>query len=178
MDRERAEEFHEFASSRYSALMRRAYLLTGSQHDAEDLVQTTLAKAFRSWQRIREREAADAYVRRIMVNTHTSRLRRPFRETPAERIPEQARSDEQAQVALRDEMRRVLMRLPRRQRAAVVLRYYEDLSEQETAELLGVTVGTVKASVSRAMSALRKDVEIQAAANPPGGRTRSGEARA
>ena len=154
-------EFADYVAARHTALLRRAYLLTGNQADAEDLVQTTLAKTYRAWGRIRDREAVDAYVRRTMVNTRRSWLRRPFRETPTDALPEPRARDGMPDVGQRDVLRRVLMELPAKQRAAVVLRYYEDLSEQETAEVLGVSVGTVKSSVSRALARLRTDPQLQ-----------------
>jgi RNA polymerase sigma-70 factor (sigma-E family) len=154
-------DFSDYVAARQHTLLRRAMLLTGSRADAEDLVQTTLAKAYRAWGRIREREAVDAYVMRIMVNTRTSWLRRPRRETPTDDVPETAVHAEAPDVVVQTVLRDVLADLPRRQRAAVVLRFYDDLTERETAQLLGISVGTVKSSVSRALDRLRADPRLQ-----------------
>ena len=139
------------------ALLRTAYLLTGNRADAEDLLQTALAKTYLAWDRIREREALDGYVRRVMVNTHTSRWRRrKVAEYPTDALPERgAGRDATEDLALHDALWAALAGLPKRQRATLVLRYYEDLSEAETAAVLGVSVGTVKSTTSRALMKLR-----------------------
>ena len=162
MDAQAREAFREYVEARSPALPRTVYLLTGSQHDAEDLLQTALAKTYLAWGRVREREALDAYVRRTMVNTRTSWWRRRrLDEAPVAAPPEPRRTgaerDAGEDLALSDALWSALARLPRRQRAAVVLRYYSDLSEAETAQVLGVSVGTVKSTTSRALAKLRED---------------------
>jgi RNA polymerase sigma-70 factor (sigma-E family) len=149
-------EFHAYVSARSPKLLRTAYLLTGSRPDAEDLLQTALAKTYLAWPRIADRGALDAYVRRVMVNARTSRWRlRRVQETPTAEPPESPDRDATAGRDLHDALWRALATLPPRQRAAVVLRYYEDLSEAETADALGISVGTVKSTVSRALTSLR-----------------------
>ena len=154
MDDEARAAFDEYVTARSAALLRTAYLLTGQRADAEDLLQTALAKTYLAWDRIREREALDGYVRRVMVNTQTSFWRRrKVDERPTEFLPEPGGTDSTGD--LHDALWAALSTLPRKQRAAVVLRYYEDLSETETADVLGVSVGTVKSSTSRALATLR-----------------------
>ena len=162
MDVEGREAFRAYVQARSPALLRTAYLLTGSQHDAEDLLQTALAKTYLAWDRVRDRDALDGYVRRTLVNTRTSwwRRRRVDEWTAAE-VPEPRGAGDDRDVAddvvVHEALWSALARLPRKQRAAVVLRYYEDLSEAETADVLGVTVGTVKSTTSRALARLRAD---------------------
>ena len=157
MDERSREDFREYVAARSSALLRTAYLLTGNRADAEDLLQTALAKTYLAWDRIREREAVDGYVRRTMVNTRTSWWRRrKVDEHPTGELPERpAGRDETADLDLHDALWTALSELPKRQRAMVVLRYYEDLSEADTARVLGVSVGTVKSTTSRALAKLR-----------------------
>ncbi len=162
MDGAERETFREYAVGRSPALLRTAYLLTGDRSDAEDLLQTTLAKTYLAWSRIRDDGAVEGYVRRVMVNTRTSLWRgRRAAEYATDDLPEHAARDQTADLDLHDALWRALGRLPRRQRAAVVLRYYEDLSEAETADALGVSVGTVKSTVSRALVRLREDAGLR-----------------
>jgi RNA polymerase sigma-70 factor (sigma-E family) len=159
------EEFRDYVVGASPSLLRVAYLMTGNKADAEDLLQTTLAKTYLAWSRIRERESLDGYVRRVMLNTRTSWWRRS-RHLPTAELGESTshpptRRDDTADVDLRDALWTALGGLSHRQRAAVVLRYYEDLSEPETAALLGVSVGTVKSTVSRALRKLRDDAGLR-----------------
>jgi RNA polymerase sigma-70 factor (sigma-E family) len=157
VDEQGREAFRAYVAARSPALLRTAYLLTGSRADAEDLLQTALAKTYLAWDRIRDREALDGYVRRVMVNTQTSWWRRrKVDEYASDELPERT-SDRDAteDLALHDALWTALGALPKRQRAMVVLRYYEDLSEAETAQILGVSVGTVKSATSRALAKLR-----------------------
>ena len=157
MDSRAREDFRSYVAARSPALLRSAYLLTGSRADAEDLLQTALAKTYLAWDRIQEREAVDGYVRRVLVNTQTSWWRRrKVDEYPTEHLPEgPAGRDAAADLDLHDALWTALATLPRRQRAMVVLRYYEDLSEADTAQVMGVSVGTVKSTTSRALVKLR-----------------------
>lgn len=153
--------FDDFVATRSTRLLRTAYLLTHDRALAEDLVQTSLAKAWFAWGRIEGQP--DAYVRRVMVNTYSSWWRRRWNgEVATEELPERAagaghRPTEDGRVDDRTDLWRALARLPRRQRAVVVLRFYEDLSEIETAEILQCSVGTVKSQASRALAKLRID---------------------
>ncbi|MCX5525132.1 SigE family RNA polymerase sigma factor [Streptomyces bobili] len=157
--------FTSYVSARQPVLLRTARSLTANPSDAEDLLQTALAKTYVAWERIEDHRALDGYVRRALLNTRTSQWRkRKVDEFACEELPEpepQPGHDDPAErQALRDAMWRAIMKLPARQRAMVVLRYYEDLSEAQTAEVLGVSVGTVKSAVSRALGKLRDDPEL------------------
>ena len=152
--------FDEFVATRSTRLLRTAYLLTHDRALAEDLVQTSLAKAWFAWGRIDGQP--DAYVRRVMVNTYSSWWRRRWNgEQATAELPERAAGaahrPEDVRVDDRTDLWRALARLPKRQRAVVVLRFYEDLSEIETAEILQCSVGTVKSQASRALAKLRID---------------------
>jgi RNA polymerase sigma-70 factor (sigma-E family) len=154
--------FGEYVATRSRALLRTAYLLTGNRADAEDLVQAALAKTYLAWDRIEDRGALDGYVRRAIVNTHISWWRRRrVEEYPTDEIPDQAVADHAINSDLQETMRRAIDRLPDRMRTAVVLRYYEDMTEAEVAEALGVSLGTVKSTVSRAVAKLRSDADLQ-----------------
>jgi RNA polymerase sigma-70 factor (sigma-E family) len=153
--------FRDYVTSRSGSLLRMAYVLTRNQADAEDLVQVALAKTYQAWDRIEDRKALDGYVRRAMVNTHISWWRRRrLEEYPTDDIPDRAITDHAGDSELSDALQRALDRLPSRMRAAVVLRYYEDMSEAEVAAALGISQGTVKSTVSRAVAKLRIDAEL------------------
>ena len=159
MTADRDEEFSRYVTERSGALLRVAYLLTGNRADAEDLLQTALAKTYLSWHRIQDKGALDGYVRRVLVNTQTSWWRkRRVEEYATDQLPEQPWEDTRpGEFELRSTVWKSLAQLPRRQRAVVVLRYYEDLSEAETAAVMGISVGTVKSTASRALAKLRTD---------------------
>lgn len=163
MDEQGREAFRAYVAARSGPLLRTAYLLTGNRADAEDLLQTALAKTYLAWDRVRDREALDGYVRRTMVNTQTSFWRRRrVAEYPVPELPEHdGGRDATADADLHDAIWTALAGLPRRQRAMVVLRYYEDLSEAETAAVLGISVGTVKSTTSRALTKLREDTGLR-----------------
>jgi RNA polymerase sigma-70 factor (sigma-E family) len=156
---EKDAEFSEYMAARQPSLLRTAYLLTGDRHTAEDLVQTALAKLYLGWDRVQRHESLDGYVRRILVNEHNSLWRRPWkrRETSAAELPEPP-SEPEPRPAHDADLWAFVQTLPRKQRAAVVLRYYEELSEAETAAVLGVSVGTVKSQTSRALASMRARV--------------------
>jgi RNA polymerase sigma-70 factor (sigma-E family) len=157
VDEQAREDFRSYVAARSPALLRTAYMLTGNRADAEDLLQTALAKTYLSWERIRDRAALDGYVRRVMVNTQTSWWRRrKVDEYSTGEMPERPGRDATADLDLHDALWTALAALPKRQRAIVVLRYYEDLSEAETARVMGVSVGTVKSTTSRALAKLRE----------------------
>ncbi|WP_435868951.1 SigE family RNA polymerase sigma factor [Actinomadura coerulea] len=153
----RHEEFREYVVERGPVLLRAATQLTSDRAEAEDLLQAALAKTYLAWDRIEDRSALDGYVRRAMVNTQISWWRRRKLDVyPTDQLPERPVEDHTDRSEMRDALGRALSRLPERQRLAVMLRYYEDMSEREIAEVLGVSVGTVKSTVSRAMSRLRE----------------------
>ena len=152
------EEFTDFVHASWPGLYRTAYLLLGDHAAAEDLVQTALAKTYAAWPKVRSLEAAPAYARTTLVNTASSWFRRRSwgRERATGTLPEQAAtvtdpSDRPAVVA-------ALATLPPRQRAVVVLRYYEDLSVAQVAAVLGCAEGTVKSQTSDALAKLRLEL--------------------
>ena len=158
---DRDADFTAYLQARQPRLLRTAYLLTGNQHQAEDLLQTSLAKLYLAWDKVRDRTSVDAYARRIMVNENNSIWRRAYKRREVatdftepgvpERNPVLDEYDEGVGAAVWE----IVQTLPRKARAVVVLRYYEQLSEAETADLLGISVGTVKSQTSRALASLR-----------------------
>jgi RNA polymerase sigma-70 factor (sigma-E family) len=158
-------DFAGFVAARSQRLLRTAYLLTQDRGTAEDLLETALAKAWQAWGRIDD--DPEPYVRAVLVNTYTSWWRRRRRgEVATGELPEVTHPDPAVGTEDRHALWQALARLPRRQRAVVVLRYLEDLSEAETARVLGVGVGTVKSQGSRALAALRTDGALAAADEP------------
>ncbi len=154
------ERFAAYVRDRGEHHLRVAVLLTGDWHAAEDLVQASLVKLYRAWPKLRLDGDPDAYLRRIMVNTHRSWWRARWRrETPAGELPDAVIADFADGQAFAALVRQALQALPRRQRAAVVLRYCADLPEAEVADLLGCSVGTVKTHTHRGLRALRENLE-------------------
>ncbi|MFI6676903.1 SigE family RNA polymerase sigma factor [Kribbella sp. NPDC050470] len=147
--------FAAFAGSRHGALYRYAYLLVGERGLAEDLVQEALIKTYVRWGRLRDPSAAEAYTRKAMTSTAIGWWRRKAwrAERPRDDVPDRPVDGDDA--AVRVWLWGELRGLPPRQRAALVLRYYEDLTEVQTAEVLGCSVGTVKSQVSAALAKLR-----------------------
>jgi RNA polymerase sigma-70 factor (sigma-E family) len=157
--------FAEFVAQRSAALLRTAWLLTGDAGRAEDLLQTALAATWRHWPRVVTGGNPEAYVRRALLTAYLSWWRRRWRgEVPSAEPPDRpavgAAADPASEVAVRDAVRRALARLSRQQRAVVVLRYVEDLSITETADLLGCSSQTVKVQAHRALEALRVDPHL------------------
>jgi RNA polymerase sigma-70 factor (sigma-E family) len=151
------DEFREFVAARSAALLRSAYLLAGDWATAEDLLQTALTKTYLAWKRLGEIEAVEPYARRVLVNTATSWWRRRWHgERPTEFLPERAVADATEEQLDRDLLWKHVKALPARQRAVLVLRFYEDMSEAQTAELLNISAGTVKSQTSRALGTLRQ----------------------
>ncbi|MFW6695071.1 SigE family RNA polymerase sigma factor [Streptomyces sp. MAR4 CNX-425] len=152
-----APTFEEYAGSMWPSLYRSAYLLTGNHADAEDIAQQTLLQAYRSWSRVIRSDSPDAYLRRMLTNTFLS-ARRPMKRR-LELLTDAPPEHDAARLPHGPEDRMVLWphvkSLPPRQRAVIVLRYYEDLSEQEIADALGCSRGTVKSTAHRALKALR-----------------------
>jgi len=150
------EQFEEFMTSRWPALVRLAFGLTGDRWLAEDLAQTALASAYASWWRVRRADDPDAYVRRILINASKRRLHRHrVSEQPAATAPEVAVSDPTASVDERSTLLGALLELPPRQRAVVVLRYWEDLTDAQAGALLGCSASTVRSQAARALAKLR-----------------------
>ena len=161
MDAE-AEEFAQFVEARQRALQRTAWLLTGDWAVAEDLVQTALVRSWPRWERIRRRDDPEIYVRRAMVNTWASwRRRRWWGERPTGALPDRPTSgDVAAEVAVRLEVHGALRSPTARQRAVLVLRVFDDLPEAQVAQVLDCAVGTVKATLARAVARLREDPRL------------------
>ena len=147
--------FAEFVSGRWSALYRTAYLLTGDRHDAEDLLQTALANTYVGWGRIRDRGATEAYVRRALVNAASRGWRTRGRTVPTDNVPDPGHDGGITGLADNAALWRAVCELPPRMRATLVLRYYEDLSEAETAAALGCSLGSVKSQTHHALKRLR-----------------------
>ncbi|MEU4639744.1 SigE family RNA polymerase sigma factor [Micromonospora sp. NPDC023814] len=153
--------YEEFADSRLAALLRYAVMLTGDPHQAQDLVQDTMVRVQLNWRRVARADSPERYVRRMLTNQYvdwrrTSWMRRVLlRAEPDDAVPVPA---DHAQHAVdRDQVWSWLSGLPRRQRATLVLRYYEDLPDAEIADILGCAVGTVRSSISRALATLRAE---------------------
>ena len=151
------DEFAEFVHTRGPALLRTACFLSGNRHDGEDLLQQSLVNAYASFRRIKEPQALEAYVRTTMVRASISSRRKPWRsrEVSSEDLPEGRHNDEQSRVVDRGELWPLLAQLSSQQRAVMVLRYYEGLSEAEIAKQLGCSQGSVKSHASRALDRLR-----------------------
>ena len=156
-DREakRDAEFTEYLAVRQPSLLRTAYLLTGDRHQAEDVLQTSLAKLYLAWDKIHDRGAVDAYVRRIMVNENNSLWRRPWKkkEYATEVLPEGDPHNDAYDEGTNDRLWEVVQTLPPKARSVVVLRYYEQMSEAEVADALGISIGTSPTSTTRASAA-------------------------
>jgi RNA polymerase sigma-70 factor (sigma-E family) len=152
-----------------TALARTAFLLTGDRQLAEDLVQTVLAKIASRWDGLVERGHPGAYVRQTLVRTAIGWHRRRWRaETPSAHLPDRPLGDGTSTVDTRDALRRALLAMPSRQRATVVLRFYEDLGEAEVARLLGCSVGTVKSQTAKGLARLRALLDASSSETQPG----------
>lgn len=153
-------QYAEFVSARWSALYRTAYLLTGAHADAEDLLQTALVKVYAAWPKVRRVDQPEAYVRKMVLNAFISSRRtlRWKRERLTEAPPDLAAAGVEGLLDERLMLWPQVAELPPRQRAVIVLRYYEDLSEKQIAAALGCSVGTVKSTASDALKSLRKRI--------------------
>jgi RNA polymerase sigma-70 factor (sigma-E family) len=164
------EQFDEFMASRWPGLVRLAFGLTGDRWLAEDLAQTALAKAYAAWWRVRRADDPDAYVRRILINASNSRFRRRrVTERPGvpRDLPDPAVEDPAAEIGERSLLLSALAELPPRQRAIVVLRYAEDMTDAQVGALLGCSAGTVRSQAFRALAKLRANGAL--AGTDPGG---------
>lgn len=152
-------EFTAYVQERRTALFATAYHLTGDRHEAEDLLQSALFSTYRAWDRISDKAAVGGYLRRTMTNLHISAWRRrKLNEYPTEELPEKAgEQDAMRSSELRAVLWQALARLPELQRTMLVLRYYEGRTDPEIAEILDISVGTVKSSIWRSLRRLRED---------------------
>jgi RNA polymerase sigma-70 factor (sigma-E family) len=157
---DRGIDFRDFVAGRSPALVRTAFLLTGDWQRAEDLLQTALLRCFGRWSSLTDPEA---YVKRTMVTTVTGwRRRRWAGEVPTASVPDRAAAgDPEGEAEARLDLLRSLAKLGPRQRAVIVLRFYEDLTEADIAALLGVSTGTVKSQLSRALTRLRTSPRLR-----------------
>jgi RNA polymerase sigma-70 factor (sigma-E family) len=156
--------FDLWVEARVAALLRFAYLVTGSQQAAEDAVQSALVSACEKWSRVSRRDDPDAYVRRMVVNAHISAWRRSGRrESPVAEVRDVLATDPAGAVVEHDAVWRMCGQLPPQQRAAVVLRFYEDLEYAEIATILGVAEPTARSHVHRALTALRRELDAEEA---------------
>jgi RNA polymerase sigma-70 factor (sigma-E family) len=148
-------EFTSFAEATFSRLLGTAYLLCGDWHTAEDLTQTALAKVFVSWHRISKKDAALAYARRTLLNTYlTDRRGKRWREVPTSELPEAPADTPGPEITF--DLADALAMLPARARAIVVLRYWEDMSVEQVAALVGCSTGNVKSQSARGLDKLRQ----------------------
>ncbi|WP_406077504.1 SigE family RNA polymerase sigma factor [Micromonospora sp. NBC_00858] len=145
--------FAVFVESAWQRHLRLAMLLTGDRWQAEELLQDSLVKMYERWRKLSQHDDLHAYLRKVLANNHTSMWRRRRRESLVADVPERAAP---AAADSDAELKRALLSLPPRQRAVVVLRLYEDLSERQAAEALGCSVGTVKSQYARALDKLRQ----------------------
>jgi RNA polymerase sigma-70 factor (sigma-E family) len=153
------DDFTAYVRERRSALFATAYHLTGDRNEAEDLLQSALMSTYQAWGRIQDKAALGGYLRRTMTNLHISAWRRRrIGEYPTEEMPERPdHSDSMGDTELRAVLWQALAKLPEPQRTMLVLRYYEGRTDPEVAEAMGVSVGTVKSSIWRALRRLRED---------------------
>jgi RNA polymerase sigma-70 factor (sigma-E family) len=162
-------DFDTFVITRTPVLLRFAYVLAGDTGLAEDLLQEALVKVHKRWATVCRADRPEAYVRRVLINEYTSwrRLRRNT-ESPTAQLPDLVPLGAvEAAVAERDVVWRALQRLPRRQRAALVLRYYEDLPDPDIARIIGCSTGTVRSLISRALQSLRRASGLESVVDGP-----------
>ncbi|MFD4910092.1 SigE family RNA polymerase sigma factor [Kitasatospora purpeofusca] len=153
---ERDADFNAFVTGAWPRLMRTAFLLTGDRYLAEDVVQTALERTYAAWGRVTRADEPYAYVRRIVINEHARRFRRRVPEQLVTAVPERSGPDGFARLDERAALMEALGTLPPGQRQAVVLRYWEDLSESQAAAAMGCSVGTVKSQASKGIAKLRE----------------------
>ncbi|MEV7416428.1 SigE family RNA polymerase sigma factor [Streptomyces sp. NPDC089919] len=152
-------EFTAYVQERRASLYATAYHLTGDRHEAEDLLQSALFSTYRAWDRITDKAAVGGYLRRTMTNLHISAWRRrKLNEYPTEELPETVgETDAMRGTELRAVLWQALAKLPEPQRTMLVLRYYEGRTDPEIADILDISVGTVKSSIWRSLRRLRED---------------------
>lgn len=163
MDDSRTLDFEEYVRTRQDSLLRSARRLVPDPVDAQDLVQTALCRTFPRWDRIADKGLADAYMRRVMINTRTEWWRaRKLEEVPTDTLPDSSIDDGAEQRADRAMLLSVLAVLAPKQRQVVVLRHWEQMSTEETARVLGMSTGTVKSTLHRALARMREELEQNA----------------
>lgn len=159
MDRD--EDFSAYAAARWGNLVRSAVVLGCTLDEAPDLVQTTLLRCYTSWAKVQRADNRDAYVYKVLLNCHRdSRRRRWWGERPTEELPDDGTPDSTARIDAADAVRRALADLSKANREVVVLRYLAHLSEQQTAEILRISPGTVKSRLSRALAQLAQSPHL------------------
>lgn len=158
---EAEQELRGFVAARGAALYRTAYLLVGDPHEAEDLTQAVLVQLIGSWDRIHRRDAPEVYARRVLINLAARRWRRlrAYGDLLARERPRTTTSDHADTAVLNDAISAAIRSLPVRMRAVMVLRFYDDLSEADTAAALGISAGTVKSQTSKALAHLRRRLD-------------------
>lgn len=159
MGTESDAEFVAFVEAVWQRYVRLARLLTGDRHRGEDLLQDCLVKLYERWRRVTQRGDPHAYLQRMLINGSVSRWRRGKREQLVAAPPETADLSG-GPPDVRDDVRRALLALPRQQRAVIVLRHYEDLTERQVADVLGCSIGTVKSHNARALHRLRELLDL------------------
>ncbi|TVZ90528.1 SigE family RNA polymerase sigma factor [Streptomyces sp. BK340] len=152
-------EFEEYVRARHDALLRTARRLVANPLDAQDLLQTALLRTYRVWERIDDKQLADAYLRRVMINTRTEWWRaRKLEELPTEHLPDVSIGDSTEEHADRALLMDIITTLTPQQRSVVVLRHWEQMSTEETAAALDMAAGTVKSTLHRALARLREEL--------------------
>lgn len=160
MPRRDPAAFAAFVAARSAALHRSAYLMVGERHLAQDLLQEALTKTYAAWPTLRDPAKAEAYTRKVITTTAISWYRRKsWQERPSDTLPEASHAGHADELTQREWVWSALQALPPRQRAAIVLRYYEDLTEAQTAAVLGCAVGTVKSQVHAGLASLRSTLD-------------------
>jgi RNA polymerase sigma-70 factor (sigma-E family) len=169
LDEARRRAFDELVDARSTSLLRTAYLLTGERASAEDLLQTAFAKTWFRWKRLNDPQAGEAYVRQVMFTTYAKWYRRKWRgEIPTGHLPDtDATPDQYAGVDDRDRLQRALAELSPKARAVIVMRFYEDRTEAQVAEVLGCSIGTVKSTTHRGLAKLRETAALAPASPTP-----------
>ncbi|WP_369220712.1 SigE family RNA polymerase sigma factor [Streptomyces sp. R39] len=153
-------EFEEYVSARHGALLRTARRLVHDPLDAQDLLQVALIRTYLHWDRIADKQLADAYLRRVMINARTEWWRaRKLQEVPTEQLPDASVDDSTEQHADRALLMDIMKTLTPNQRRVVVLRHWEQMSTEETAAALGMAAGTVKSTLHRALDRLRQELQ-------------------
>jgi len=150
------EQFGEYVDARLPALRRTAFFLCGDWHSAEDLAQTTLIRMYRAWTGLNSRDSVDSYARRVLVRAFLDERRRPWRRERATAVLPDGATPTGTSYEVRDALLAALALLPAQQRAAVVLRYWDDMSVEETAFAMGIGTGTVKSYCARGLARLRE----------------------
>jgi RNA polymerase sigma-70 factor (sigma-E family) len=154
-------DFDAYVSAAWPRLLRSAWLLTGDWYQAEDLVQTVLARVHGRWSRVRN-DAPDAYLRAMLATTYLSWWRRKWRgEVPTGELPEPPATDEPSRIDVQESLRAAMAVLPKQQRAVLMLRFHADLTEAQTARVLGIALGTVKSYTFRALATLRQNESLR-----------------